>query len=73
MGVNACPDGFEHFSTVGSERLQEWFVHFLAHFGNVKKKLKEIGSKKVLHSARSTEDGGVSSYLDNAHIWKQLI
>ena len=40
-GVNACPDGLEHFFHVQmgnflffweSERLPGWFLHFLAHF-----------------------------------------
>ena len=33
----------------GCEGLPGWFVHFLAHFGNVKKQIKqskEIGSNK---------------------------
>ena len=37
--------------------LPGWFVHFLAHFGNVKKEMKEKGSEKVLHVACLTEVG----------------
>ena len=33
-------------------------MHFLAHFGNVKKQMKEIGPKKVIHDACFTEGGG---------------
>ena len=34
-------------------------MHFLAHFGNVKKNSrKKIGLKKVHHGARLTEGGG---------------
>ena len=34
-------------------------VHFLTHFGNVKDRLKKIGSKKVPHGARLTVGGGL--------------
>ena len=32
--------------------------HIWAYMGHVKKQMKEIGSKKVLHGARFTEGGG---------------
>ena len=63
--VSACPAQMDwstffhvqkgNFLRWGSERLPGWFVHFLAHFGNVKKQMKKIGSKKVVHGARLTE------------------
>ena len=55
-GANACSDGLEHFFHVQmgnflfffweSERLPGWFVHFLAHFGNLKRLMKGIASEK---------------------------
>ena len=53
-GVSTGLDGLSTFSHPnvqflvlgGSERLPGWFVRFLAHFCNVKKQMKQIGSKQ---------------------------
>ena len=51
-GLRACPDGLELFfprpkgQFLVSECLPGWFLHFLAHFGNVKKTDEKIGSEK---------------------------
>ena len=39
MGIDCKGEG-------GCEGLPGWFVHFVAHFGNVQKQMEEIGSEK---------------------------
>ena len=55
-----------------SKRLPRWFVHFLAHWGNVKKQIKNWVRKNVFHSAHLTRGGGAKA-IRAMLMWKQHI
>ena len=73
---HACMQGKPLFETWSIQMgLPGWFVQFLAQFGSVQKHKNKRAEKKngVQKSAPLRKgDGGVNSYLGNAHIYGPL-